>query len=82
MIMTVREQEIRAQGRAKQAIAFFKRLLATGMPEAQARALVYGEDETADAVCPGIDPEKTPGLWADMMEALAKRNRALARRMA
>lgn len=61
MIMMVREQEIRAQGREEgreegrvegreegrreQALATFKRLLAMNMPEAQARALAFGEDE-------------------------------------
>lgn len=35
-----------------------------------------------DEDCPEIDPEKTPELWAEMMEALAKRNREMARRMA
>ena len=53
MIMMVREQEIRAQGRVEgreegrreQALATFKRLLAMNMPEAQARALAFGEDE-------------------------------------
>ena len=53
MIMMIREQEIRAQGRVEgreegrreQALATFKRLLAMNMPEAQARALAFGEDE-------------------------------------
>ena len=36
----------------------------------------------ADADCPETDPEKTPALWADMMQALAKRNREMARRTA
>ena len=49
MSMMVREQEIRAQGREEgrreQALATFKRLLAMNMPEAQARALAFGEDE-------------------------------------
>ena len=35
-----------------------------------------------DEDCPEIDPEKTPELWAEMMEALAKRNREMAQRMA
>ena len=86
MIMMVREQEIRAQGREEgrreHALATFKRLLAAGMPEAQARALAFGEDEAEDEDCPEIDPQKTPELWADMMDVLAKRNRKMAQRMA
>ena len=35
-----------------------------------------------DEDCPEIDPEKTPELWAEMMEALAKRNHEMAQRMA
>lgn len=53
MIMMVREQEILAQGREEGRVeerkkltdAFFKRLLATGMSEEQARALVFVDDE-------------------------------------
>ena len=43
-----------------------------------ARSLPYVEDED----CPEIDPEKTPELWAAMMEALGERNRKMAQRMA
>ncbi len=43
-----------------------------------ARSMPYVEDEDS----PQIDPEKTPELWAAMMEALAERNRKMARRMA
>lgn len=35
-----------------------------------------------DEDCPEIDPEKTPELWAEMMEALAKRNRKMAQPVA
>jgi predicted transposase/invertase (TIGR01784 family) len=48
MIMMVREQEIRAQGREEgrreQALATFKRLLAMNIPEAQARAMAFGDE--------------------------------------
>jgi hypothetical protein len=56
----------------------------TGLTEEQlreieaARSMPYVEDEDS----PQIDPEKTPELWAAMMEALAERNRKMARRMA
>ncbi|MBR1561066.1 MAG: hypothetical protein IJ646_12565 [Clostridia bacterium] len=43
-----------------------------------ARDLPYVEDEDS----PEIDPERTPELWAAMMEALAERNRKMAQRMA
>ena len=86
MIMMVREQEIRAQGREEgrreQALATFKRLLAMNIPEAQARAIAFGEDETIDGDFPEIDPQKTPELWAEMMDALARHNRKMAQRMA
>lgn len=35
-----------------------------------------------DADCPELSPEKTPELWARALEALAERNRRMARRMA
>lgn len=35
-----------------------------------------------DEDCPEIDPQKTPELWTEMMDALAKRNRKMAQRMA
>lgn len=35
-----------------------------------------------DEDCPEIDPEKTRELWAEMMEALAKRSREMARPVA
>lgn len=35
-----------------------------------------------DEDCPMLDPQKTPELWADMMNALAERNRRMAERMA
>ncbi|MBQ8964458.1 MAG: hypothetical protein IJ089_11840 [Clostridia bacterium] len=35
-----------------------------------------------DDDCPELDPEKTPELWAEMMKALAERNRKMAQRMA
>ena len=35
-----------------------------------------------DEDCPEIDPQKTPELWAEMMDVLAKRNRKMAQRMA
>lgn len=35
-----------------------------------------------DDDCPEIDPQKTPELWAEMMNALAERNRKMAQRMA
>lgn len=35
-----------------------------------------------DEECPELDPQKTPELWAEMMNALAKRNRKMAQRMA
>ena len=61
MIMMVREQEIRAQGREEgrreHALATFKRLLAAGMPEAQARALAFGEDEGEDISTPAEPDE-------------------------
>ena len=74
MIMMVREQEIRDRAREegreegrkeereKLTIAIFKRLLAMNMPEAQARALAFGE---GSGDFPEIDPEKTPEMWAE-----------------
>ena len=43
-----------------------------------ARNLPYVED--ADS--PELDPQATPELWAEMMRALAERNRRMAERMA
>lgn len=43
-----------------------------------ANNLPFVEDED----CPMLDPQKTPELWADMMNALAERNRRMAERMA
>lgn len=40
--------------------------------------LPYVEDEDS----PMLDPQKTPELWAEMMNALAERNRRMAERMA
>ena len=40
--------------------------------------LPYVEDED----CPELNPEKTPELWAEMLKALAERNRRMAERMA
>ena len=40
--------------------------------------LPYVEDED----CPMLDPQKTPELWTDMMNALAERNCRMAERMA
>lgn len=40
--------------------------------------LPYVEDEDN----PELDPQKTPELWAEMMNALAERNRRMAERMA
>lgn len=65
MISMIREQE----SRKEQALIILDRLLATGMPEEQAHALIFGADEAIDEDCPEIDPGKTPGLWADMMKA-------------
>lgn len=70
------------EGRREQALILLDRLLATGMPEEQAHALVFGADESIDEDCPEIDPQKTPELWAKMMDALARRNCKMAQRMA
>ena len=43
-----------------------------------ASKLPYVEDED----CPMLDPQKTQELWAEMMNALAERNRRMAERMA
>ena len=43
-----------------------------------ARDLPYVEDEDN----PQLDPETTPELWAELMNALAERNRRMAERMA
>ena len=51
------------EGRREQALVIFKRLLAMNMPEAQARAMAFGQDETLGEDRPEIDPQKTPELW-------------------
>lgn len=43
-----------------------------------AQGISYVEDED----CPEVNPQKTPELWAEMMKALAERNRRMAERMA
>lgn len=42
------------------------------------RELPFVEDEDS----PEIDPQKNPELWAKALEALAERNRRMAKRMA
>ena len=43
-----------------------------------AQDLPYVEDEDS----PEVDPQKNPELWASALEALARRNRQMAKRMA
>lgn len=72
MIMMVREQEIRAQGRAQgreegrreQALATFNRLLALNIPEAQARALAFGDEN--EFAPPLTVPDAQPAKEGDM----------------
>jgi len=54
------------------------------LSEAQIREIEASSQKpiVEDEDCPEIDPQKTPELWAEMMEALAKRNRKMAQRMA
>ncbi len=42
------------------------------------RELQFVEDEES----PEIDPQKNPELWAKALEALAERNKRMAKRMA
>ena len=42
------------------------------------RQFPYVEDEDS----PEVDPQKNPELWAKALEALAERNRRMAKRMA
>ena len=42
------------------------------------RQFHFVEDEDS----PAVDPEKNPELWAKALEALASRNRRMAKRMA
>jgi len=42
------------------------------------RIFAFVEDEDS----PEIDPQKNPELWAKALEALAERNRNMAKRMA
>ena len=60
-------------------IKLFKELTQAQLQEIEsAQKLPYVEDED----CPGLDPQKTPELWAEMLKSLAERNRTMARRMA